>query len=859
MRAANPSWNGKHTQVQKCFVFFTGLELHGIKIDWSTVNASKAINRYSMAEKEKARKELWRMQVKFDGELCEAVDPDSKKRRRTPSKPTPNKHPRETSGNTELTVGAEDEPTNLSSGEAPSNQQPTLDKGKAVVEDEPTRLDPNLAAKMEKARVKEATRRSLEEDLLTVPRFVVNDPGESSGQRSKGNLDSSCPPRPTTEVEKTAEGVHGWIDEMIRNVMIANQERDQIQSRLKEAEEKLLEVEAVRSANNGSDRIQERLKDVEEKIKALEEEKKEMSERALLMERSDLYELLESKLTRYQICGHPYGIASFPDVNLTITKKWTTFPKDIGAFEGNMDALSELKHALDKNSGMTIYKTDCSVCGSKVINRDTGLQDVENTNPHPDELHAGIGGLVAVNEVDAAARNEDKIHLMTESDVQPLIAGLDRPELDADEFLQQVQHANSDYEVTPSRQTHTDYLEEIGDRTQARLRRETSIRGNGPTTRAQSRRLFVQAEEPADPQPQEPQPVETPTEEAVEEIQTPSTEPTAHEEVASIEPIMDVGPIPAEVASAAEESTESQPEEPAPVQLLVEEAVEDIQTASTEPAPVQLPVEEAVEDIQTPSTEPTGHDIRPIYTVEDPDVKDIGGPSSPGLHMQVYAPNVLQQPSGVVEIGDSPDSAKGTRDPLDEWKSYEQLTKKDLESTNPKRFIRGDVINMYIKEKFLVQPRSELEGKFFVNTFWFAKLNALNEQVLSGNLAGSVEKILRLRKGITPRVDDVQDIRSIFVPIHFGKGDFHWSLAVVHFGTSRCTIYHLDNALGTHNTTDFLSEVAKVKGDLGPYFDDESACRFTNVGDVDSFQLIFGMYMDPKSWTAKNMKRRVLS
>ncbi|KAL3697356.1 hypothetical protein R1sor_011432 [Riccia sorocarpa] len=248
----------------------------------------------------------------------------------------------------------------------------------------------------------------------------------------------------------------------------------------------------------------------------------------------------------------------------------------------------------------------------------------------------------------------------------------------------------------------------------------------------------------------------------------------------------------------------------------------------------------------------------------------------------------------------SPASGRGTRDPLDDWKSYEQLTKKDLESTNPKRFIRGDVINMYIKEKFLVQPRSELEGKFFVNTFWFAQLNALNKQVLSGNLAGSVEKIHRLRKGITPRVDDVQDIRTLFVPIHFRKGDFHWSLAVVHFGTSRCTIYHLDNALGTHNTTDvcavlslfvtialkiplekisvgsyftpqqrgnhecgyhvmqFLSEVAKVKGDLGPYFDDESACRFANVGDVDSFQLIFGMYMDPKGWTAKNLKRRVL-
>ncbi|KAL3682354.1 hypothetical protein R1sor_000376 [Riccia sorocarpa] len=277
-------------------------------------------------------------------------------------------------------------------------------------------------------------------------------------------------------------------------------------------------------------------------------------------------------------------------------------------------------------------------------------------------------------------------------------------------------------------------------------------------------------------------------------------------------------------------------------------------------------VQHANSDYETPSTEPTGQDIPPIYTVEDPDVKDIGGPSSPGLHMQVYAPKVLQQPSEVVEIGDSPASGRGTRDPLDDWKSYDQLTKKDLESTMPKRFIRGDVINMYIKEKFLVQPRSELEGKFFVNTFWFAKLNALNQQVLSGNLAGSVEKIHRLRKGITPRVDDVQDIRTLFVPIHFGKGDFHCLFVTIALKIPLEKIsvgsYFTPQQRGNHecgyHVMQFLSEVAKVKGDLGPYFDDESACRFANVGDVDSFMLIFGMYMDPKGWTAKNLKRRVL-
>ncbi|KAL3678540.1 hypothetical protein R1sor_021496 [Riccia sorocarpa] len=332
----------------------------------------------------------------------------------------------------------------------------------------------------------------------------------------------------------------------------------------------------MRNANDESDRIQERLKEAEEKIKALEQKKKEMSERALMMERPDLYELLESKLTGYQIRGHPYGIAAFRMSNLRSLRNGQ-LPEEYEASRKH-GCLPELKHAVEVHSGMETAPTDCSVCGhalgflpridsgvcehkslncfwnyastsrrcpvcqvpyprqmyeffctvfvpegSKVINRDTGLQDVENSIILTQALHAGRGGLVAVNEVDVAARNEDKIHLMTEvskalrrwrdksnicgqtfwvgfenwsddltreaaeetynsimdefrasvshrsahehlfdqmksvfdsyvnpwekSDVQPLIAGLDRPDLDANEFLQQVQHANSDYEV----------------------------------------------------------------------------------------------------------------------------------------------------------------------------------------------------------------------------------------------------------------------------------------------------------------------------------------------------------------------------------------------------------------------------
>ncbi|KAL2611836.1 hypothetical protein R1flu_023528 [Riccia fluitans] len=161
-------------QVRKSFVFFAGLELHGIKIDWSTVNVHKGINRYSAEEKEKAKKELWRMQVKFEGELCEPIDLETKKRRRTSGSRTSNKHSHESENtesrkrveHTEAAASGPDGPdqvpvdqgqTHMPSGDAPANPSPVVDKGKAKVDERPKKpveknLDKQDAAQMRRAR-----------------------------------------------------------------------------------------------------------------------------------------------------------------------------------------------------------------------------------------------------------------------------------------------------------------------------------------------------------------------------------------------------------------------------------------------------------------------------------------------------------------------------------------------------------------------------------------------------------------------------------------------------------------------------------------------------------------------------------
>ncbi|KAL2644994.1 hypothetical protein R1flu_012581 [Riccia fluitans] len=55
-------------------------------------------------------------------------------------------------------------------------------------------------------------------------------------------------------------------------------------------------------------------------IEALENEKSEMNARVALMERKDLYDLLEAKMEGFQIANHPRTIGGFKNLNLTITK-----------------------------------------------------------------------------------------------------------------------------------------------------------------------------------------------------------------------------------------------------------------------------------------------------------------------------------------------------------------------------------------------------------------------------------------------------------------------------------------------------------------------------------------------------------
>ncbi|KAL2649512.1 hypothetical protein R1flu_017640 [Riccia fluitans] len=90
------------------------------------------------------------------------------------------------------------------------------------------------------------------------------------------------------------------------------------------------------------------------------------------------------------------------------------------------------------------------------------------------------------------------------------------------------------------------------------------------------------------------------------------------------------------------------------------------------------------------------------------------------------------------------------------WPCKEDLTKADLESTMYKgRYLRGDVINMYINEAFLKKPREQLHNMFYVNTFSFTKANELVARYDKTNhVEEPMIKITRLQKSICLELHD---------------------------------------------------------------------------------------------------------
>ncbi|KAL3686612.1 hypothetical protein R1sor_009186 [Riccia sorocarpa] len=120
-----------------------------------------------------------------------------------------------------------------------------------------------------------------------------------------------------------------------------------------------------------------------------------------------------------------------------------------------------------------------------------------------------------------------------------------------------------------------------------------------------------------------------------------------------------------------------------------------------------------------------------------------------------------------------------------------------------RKHLRGDVINVYIKERFIDRGRDGFFNMFFVNTFWFPKANKLVDKYdKTSHYEEAMISIARLRRSISPKLRDGdsqgQLLAWIFIPIH---GSNHWSLAIIRLHLQYCHIVHLDSCVDIHVPT----------------------------------------------------------
>ncbi|KAL2631624.1 hypothetical protein R1flu_016310 [Riccia fluitans] len=249
------------------------------------------------------------MRIQMDGHLVEPLDPDvdatsqkKNKKKQTGSKQPSRKRPR-----------SESDPKDGNKGNLHSIVE-TLRKGKEKVTESSHLLDVDTDVD-----IAAEERRTLKIGV-NASRLQMDPPLSTPTRQTSGRGNNHIPANDTTKkVPPTSSKLpfDGIMEESISQMttMLSNilEHHGRANQRLASLEEDLVH----------SKREEEKLKAT---IEALEKEKREMNVRVALMERKDLYELLEAKMEGFQIANHLRTIGGFENLNLTIMRKWVEIP-----------------------------------------------------------------------------------------------------------------------------------------------------------------------------------------------------------------------------------------------------------------------------------------------------------------------------------------------------------------------------------------------------------------------------------------------------------------------------------------------------------------------------------------------------
>ncbi|KAL2624225.1 hypothetical protein R1flu_008470 [Riccia fluitans] len=240
-------------------------------------------------------------------------------------------------------------------------------KGKEKVTESSHLPNVDIVAK-ERRRLKigvKASRLEMDPPLSTPTRQTS---GRGSNHKAPGDTTKEVPP---TSSKLPSDGImEDSVSQMTTMLFNILEHHGHANLRLASLEEDLIHTR----------REEEKLKAT---IQALEREKCEMNGRVALMERKDLYELLEAKMEGFQIANHPRMNGGFENLNLTIMRKWVEiltlnleeFEKCLADYPDVNNNEEQRFALLEVNKALKMWRADNYIVGVNFVRGHRTLQD----------------------------------------------------------------------------------------------------------------------------------------------------------------------------------------------------------------------------------------------------------------------------------------------------------------------------------------------------------------------------------------------------------------------------------------------------------------------------------------------------
>ncbi|KAL2630892.1 hypothetical protein R1flu_015578 [Riccia fluitans] len=200
-------------------------------------------------------------------------------------------------------------------------------------------------------------------------------------------------------------------------------------------------------------------------IEALEKEKSEMNARVALMERKDLYNLLEAKMEGFQIANHPRTIGGFENLNLTKSSR------------NVLRTIRSMRHLGHRTFQDEVDRTGIDVCYQSLLK---ALKAIARTLPNSLAIFEYMRSIF-----------DSYINPTNDPNVQPLVKGLDADDFSVDKFF-----GLQDPTTLDDAQVSPDFEEDLRTNEHVRLRAEVRNLRAEPQQLTRSTRVRLEYEPP---------------------------------------------------------------------------------------------------------------------------------------------------------------------------------------------------------------------------------------------------------------------------------------------------------------------------------------------------------------------------